>query len=125
MAAEPIIAGVQNSWTTAILEDRDRFAGRRVVTIVFSSNVDLDAAETARARLPSADPDNRCAQGGDSGHASKAAPESCCFGVIMIPCTGRAGRWRKHGNCHNRHMRIRALMASPRFIPVPGRLYFR
>lgn len=27
----------------AILEDRDRFAGRHVVTIVCGSNVDLDA----------------------------------------------------------------------------------
>ena len=27
----------------AILEDRDRFAGRHVVTIVYGSNVDIDA----------------------------------------------------------------------------------
>jgi Pyridoxal-phosphate dependent enzyme len=43
----------------AILEDRDRFAGRHVVTIVCGSNVDLTPITAGSARLPSTGLDNR------------------------------------------------------------------
>ena len=42
----------------AILEDRDRFAGRHVVTIVCGSNVDVDAYH----RWIGAAPIHRCSQ---------------------------------------------------------------
>jgi threonine dehydratase len=42
----------------AVLEDRDRFAGRHVVTIVCGSNVDLDAYHRWVSAAPSTGPDN-------------------------------------------------------------------
>lgn len=48
----------------AILEDRDRFAGRHVVTIVCGSNVDMDAYHRWVGAAAPADPGNRPGQAG-------------------------------------------------------------
>jgi threonine dehydratase len=44
---------------TAILEDRDRFASRHVVTIVCGGNVDIDAYHRWVVAAPSTSLDNR------------------------------------------------------------------